>query len=334
LQQLRQVNAPLSLLDELLAGARAKRDLEKERQKVQELETKLREKEYFDQYKPDSQGVRGPGGDRELVPENGEMQQAGTLRLELAELISAEQLQGILALCERIYSDALWLRRAEKASDEEPFPGSFSPTEDEELWINRLEIGTPNFLELLGQADALTSVATYLGALIGTPVALGKTADYFAHARKTWIEGTSKKKAMELHNKGKITETTLNQKQEPPPNFEQLVVAAASTIKPQPVKVTPAPKRSEDRVIREELKTIDRLDALKALRTYWSVRQKIQAKPDDRVLLALRNACDVLASALAPLTDQQVHELIERVTARAVAIRLMEQRSPTQRTST
>jgi hypothetical protein len=51
LQQLRAENAPLSLVGELLAGARAKRDLEKERQKVQELETKLREKEYFDEYR-------------------------------------------------------------------------------------------------------------------------------------------------------------------------------------------------------------------------------------------------------------------------------------------
>ena len=254
----------MSLLDELPAGARAKRDLEKERQKVRELETKLWEKEYFDQYKPDLQSVRDPGGGRELVPENGEMQQAGTLQLELAALITADQLQGILALCERIYSDALRLRRAEQASDEGPFPGFFSPTEDEELWINRLEIGTPNFLELFGQADALTSVATYLSALIGTPVALGKTADYIAHARKTWIEGTLKKKAMELYRKGKITEITLKQKEELPPNFEQLAVAAASTIKLQPVKVTPAPKRSEDRAIREELKTIGRLDALKA----------------------------------------------------------------------
>src|SRR5262249_10429780 len=40
-----------------------------------------------------------------------------------------------------------------------------------------------------------------------------------------------------------------------------------------------------------------------------------RAKPDPRELTTLRNAYDSLANALAPLTDQQVHELIEQITA-------------------
>jgi hypothetical protein len=92
LQQLRDENAPLSLVGELLAGARAKRDLEKERQKVQELETKLREREYFDQYGLETKRTEDRIDKKKAVPENPEMPEAGIIQLELAELISAEGL--------------------------------------------------------------------------------------------------------------------------------------------------------------------------------------------------------------------------------------------------
>lgn len=260
------------------------------------------------------------------MPQDGEIPQAGTLQLELAETISVDELQGVLTLIGRLYFDALWLGLAEEAPDG-PFPDFYSPTQDEELWVNRLEIGTPNVLELLGQADALMHVATFLGTLVGGPIALNKAAkaaESIARARKLWIEGTFKRKAIELRSKGKISETALKHKQEPPANLDELAVAATSTVKPQPVQVTPAPKRNEDRAIREELKTIGRPDALKAFRAYWNVHRKIQSETNARVLPALRSAYDSLAKALAPLTDQQVHELIERITARAVAIRLMQ----------
>jgi hypothetical protein len=62
----------------------------------------------------------------------------GTLEIRLADDIAAHQLAAFLAVTEEVYFDSLWLRRAEEASGGF-FPDEYSPSNAEELWINRFE---------------------------------------------------------------------------------------------------------------------------------------------------------------------------------------------------
>jgi len=97
------------------------------------------------------------------------------LRLDLAEIIPAYALNYIVGTLNDLYFGHLWLDLAEKSIDPGPFPDEYSPSEEENLYVNRLEIGTPNFLELLGLAGPLTEVLAYIGGVAGL-VGTGKGA--------------------------------------------------------------------------------------------------------------------------------------------------------------
>jgi hypothetical protein len=77
----------------------------------------------------------------------------GSIKVQLADKISADQLAAFLDVAGTTYSDALRVERA----------GAESTDLGEKLWIRGLEIGTPNWIELVGNPDALVQVAGYLG---------------------------------------------------------------------------------------------------------------------------------------------------------------------------
>jgi hypothetical protein len=95
------------------------------------------------------------------------------LRIELADIIPASALKNIVAILGDLYFGHLWLDLAEASTEPGPFPDEYTTSPDETLYVNRLEIGTPNFLELLGLVDPLIGVFTYVGGLAGL-IATGK----------------------------------------------------------------------------------------------------------------------------------------------------------------
>jgi hypothetical protein len=88
----------------------------------------------------------------------------GTLEIKLSDNISASQLQALLETAGKIYAESAPAVLG-KRSFEEAHSTDIAPKVAQELMINRLEIGTPNFLELIGQLDQLNNVHTYLEAI-------------------------------------------------------------------------------------------------------------------------------------------------------------------------
>jgi hypothetical protein len=248
----------------------------------------------------------------------------GTLRIALAEQVSAHELQSALALLDRLYFDALWLREAELAPGNS-FPMGIAPTPEQELWIQRLEIGTPNLIELLGQADVLVQLAGVLTTLLGVPVAASKAMKNVADFRKSWFEGNEVRqryldRARALREKGKISAEALAHKLELEKFVEEQLPAAAAIIPPQNLEVEGKPKkrRGRDRSaeLADERAALGRPELLPLLRAYAEARRALGVEPTTETVAALRKAYDRLAEALHPMPRPEVDALLERITGR------------------
>ncbi len=88
----------------------------------------------------------------------------GVLRLPLTGGLTADALSQMLAFVHDAYGSALWLRRAAEWSGPQPYRDYYDPEEQEELYVLRMEIGGPDFVDLLGQVQHLVPV---LGAIAG-----------------------------------------------------------------------------------------------------------------------------------------------------------------------
>ena len=91
----------------------------------------------------------------------------GVMRIPISDTIPAQALSEMVSLVDEIYGGHLKLSRAESGAGNEPFPDSYELREDETLYIPRLEIGTPNFMEFFGQAENLIAVLSVVGTAIG-----------------------------------------------------------------------------------------------------------------------------------------------------------------------
>jgi hypothetical protein len=86
-------------------------------------------------------------------------------RFEVSERVSARNLYRFVALIENLYS---WHVLLDHMSVERVVaPTQFLPSLDEELLVNRLEIGTPNFIELFGQVQPLLDSVAWLTKVAG-----------------------------------------------------------------------------------------------------------------------------------------------------------------------
>jgi hypothetical protein len=91
----------------------------------------------------------------------------GLLELELVDTIPADGLKEVIGIIDELYFGHLWLDLAEQADAGDPMPDQYAPTVEETLYVSRMEIGTPNFLEVLGLASPLMEVFTYIGGIGG-----------------------------------------------------------------------------------------------------------------------------------------------------------------------
>ena len=101
------------------------------------------------------------------------IQGVAVARIEIAESVSARDLYRLVALVENVYSWHVLLNHLEV--EEVESPTMFLPPDEEVLMVNRLEVGTPNFVELIGLIQPLVDTIGWIGG-VGGAVAILKSA--------------------------------------------------------------------------------------------------------------------------------------------------------------
>ena len=91
------------------------------------------------------------------------------LRISLANELPALPFADMIRVMDEVYIVNLWLDRiATQNHMPGSTPKSFAPGKNEMLQIRRIEVGTPNFMELIGLADPLIQVLGFVGSALGT----------------------------------------------------------------------------------------------------------------------------------------------------------------------
>jgi hypothetical protein len=85
--------------------------------------------------------------------------------IEIAERVTARDLYRLVGLVENVYSWHVLLDHLEV--EEIASPDIFLPPDDEVLVVNRLEVGTPNFVELAGLIRPLVDTIAWIGGVGG-----------------------------------------------------------------------------------------------------------------------------------------------------------------------
>lgn len=111
-----------------------------------------------------------------------------TLQIALTEKVYAYQLHGLVFLIDDLYTSYIWLNRAEQHTGLQPY-GDYEFNQEDFLVVKKLEIGTPNFIELYGWKEPLLTALTYLGG-IGGIVSLLESG---SAAYKNWKEARALK---------------------------------------------------------------------------------------------------------------------------------------------
>lgn len=93
------------------------------------------------------------------------MEELATLKLSLIEEMPAHALQEIIYIVDTIYIYNFFLTKAEQFDGS--IPDNYSMEPEESLDIFKLEIGTPNFIEFIGQAQHLMPAVAFIAAALG-----------------------------------------------------------------------------------------------------------------------------------------------------------------------
>lgn len=132
------------------------------------------------------------------------------LRVPLAEVVAASQLQDLLAGITALY-DAASVLEAHDVSPEALSHAAYGEAADlDPLWIEELVIGTPNELKLRGKGQAILGVLTIAAAVLALPKLQAEAENTRANTAKTHVETVAGElelleKAHRLHAEGKIT---------------------------------------------------------------------------------------------------------------------------------
>jgi hypothetical protein len=259
-------------------------------------------------------------------------QDRGTLEILLAEQISVFDLQALLAGIHKVYFYTLWLDLAELAQPGQVFPDFYMPNPDEELWISVLEIGTPNLLTLKGKRKNLTAVAVFLTTVLGAPIAGTEAWKNYAEAQKAFVESDLHRveiidKAAKLYEGGKISEDALRRKLALPDELVDSIVATHAIVPKQVIQVIPA-NVSEPNVsgahqsvisatvpqkVQVAVADLGKPESAPAVRDYLQAQNTFVTRRDAASQQELQRAYTRLAAALAPITDDEIHQLIERL---------------------
>lgn len=142
------------------------------------------------------------------------------LRLSLKDELLAYELEAILEVINETYTSLRWLELAETHTGPSPY-GDSEFAVDEYLRVQKVEIGTPNFIEFFGLYETLTQTLTYLGGISGV-VGILKAINLGLDARIKWHEGTIKgiekierisDRAKRLNEEGKVSRKAIAYKE-------------------------------------------------------------------------------------------------------------------------
>jgi hypothetical protein len=123
----------------------------------------------------------------------------GILRLPLIDTLLVLEFWEAIRAIDDLYFGNLWLSLAEESDGSTTFPDYYMPSDDEALWISRLEIGTPNFLELVGQVAPLVPVFGTINALLGFPSALASLIKYLDERKARKTPDSAEPKLPQIH---------------------------------------------------------------------------------------------------------------------------------------
>jgi hypothetical protein len=116
------------------------------------------------------------------------MEKKATLQIALTDTVYAYQLHGMVFVIDDLYTSYRWLEMAKRHNGPLPYDDSAFDVDDF-LIVKKLEIGTPNFIELYGLIEPLKQTLLYLGGVAGI-VGLLKDG---TEAYKNWQEARRNK---------------------------------------------------------------------------------------------------------------------------------------------
>lgn len=110
-----------------------------------------------------------------------DLDSVAVLPLDFVDRMAAYDFARLLTLISETYFQSLWLNLAERSNSGHLFPDFYAPTDGERLWLQRVEIGTPNIVEVKGKLKHLILVGSLLTAAL-------KLAHDYVEIRKTNAE--------------------------------------------------------------------------------------------------------------------------------------------------
>jgi hypothetical protein len=141
-----------------------------------------------------------------------------------------------------LYFFDLWLDLADAARDRGFLPDAYAPRPEETLWIARLEIGSPNRLQLVGKRKHIMAIAGLLVSVLGVPKGIVDVTVGLAQAEHIRVETELKRleieekrldildKARKLHDAGRISHEALAHKGEQYPKALDRLARGATLI--------------------------------------------------------------------------------------------------------
>lgn len=94
------------------------------------------------------------------------MENKATLQIALTDKVYAYQLHDMVFVIDDLYTSFRWLDMAGQHYGPSPYSDSEFDVDDF-LMVKKLEIGTPNFIELYGLLKPLQDTVLYLGGVAG-----------------------------------------------------------------------------------------------------------------------------------------------------------------------
>jgi hypothetical protein len=116
------------------------------------------------------------------------VQPSAVLHLSLVEQLPAFVVADILRVADEVYIANLWLDHEQLQRGPRPKLGTFAPAAGEQLMVHRIEVGTPNFLELIGMTEPLLQTSSIIGAALGAAKVAVSLFQSWAEARKVQAE--------------------------------------------------------------------------------------------------------------------------------------------------
>lgn len=268
-----------------------------------------------------SRGGGGGDGSSHASPED-----VVALELALVEHVSAVGLKDLLSALELFYNATLWLHRASESEEADPYPDNFSPTDDDVLWVEHLEIGTPNKLRVKGKASGVVRLVAFLGSALALPVAATEAYKNYAEAQKAIVEARLVEveiieKSLKLRDDGRISHAACERQQRSASDIIALVPSASKVVAPRPMILSRPTVDSSDRqeapaLTASSLAILEEAGAQQAaplLAKYFAARHKYLRTSDPASLKDVETAYSHIHQALSPIEHGALHLLLERL---------------------